>query len=48
MSTSLKQANSETMPNCNLKQAYKDAIGMRVRRKREKDKTKGKRGKEKK
>jgi len=48
MSTSLKQANCETMPECNFKQACKDAIGMRVRRKREKNKTKGKGGKEKK
>ncbi len=48
MNTSLKQANSETMLECNLKQACKDGIGMRVWRKRKKDKTKGKGGKEKK
>jgi hypothetical protein len=48
MNTSLKQASTKTMLECNLKQACKDAIGMQVGRRREKDKTKGKGGKEKK
>jgi hypothetical protein len=48
MNTSLKQASSETMPKCNLKQACKDAIGMQVGRRKEKNKTKRKGGKDKK
>jgi hypothetical protein len=48
MNTSLKQASTETMLECNLKQACKDTIGMQVGRRRKKDKTKGKGGKEKK
>jgi hypothetical protein len=47
MSTSLKQASNETMPECNLKQACKDAIGMQIgrRRKTRQDKRKRREGK---
>jgi hypothetical protein len=40
MSTNLKQVTSEIVPECNLKQTCKDAIGMRVERRRKKNETK--------